>query len=386
LRDETQELRRQLEDARHELARAEQLQTATREAVFELDRQLAKLKDAMVANQTDRPKRLRLSDREWPNRLRRADVFARLYPEREVSTNDGSVETEQRTAPEEHRAPGDEWRPVNGEAHCEHADTQPSAFETTEMAEPALLNDSEVEFATSSAAPEAKSESFFSRFQHLLKPDEPGGDGAEPPAASAQAYASVPEPEVMAAPQPRGEDDDSIESYMSRLLQRVRGDASSSPILPATGTVPPAVICNEQSRVDTAPQVSSVPLRNLEEIKAAPAPERSWNMAALRDLANQTAHSAIQTATLRQKCESALIKLVISVLGIICGLVVMKLSPSYTSPEFISGLVPLCAGVVWACLSVVLLLRAIRDGSLGDADELEPIYERVPPDVSADEL
>jgi hypothetical protein len=204
-----------------------------------------------------------------------------------------------------------------------------------------------------------------------VEPTPPSGDGS---------YA--------AAESHRHDDDDSIETYMSRLLQRVRGESGAASAAPAKAHPAQQAKTNHDGPpAASVPQPATTqPLASLDEIKAGPAPERSWNMAALRDLANQTAHCAIETSTLRQQRESALLKLAISLLGIICGLVVMKLSPSYTSPEFISGLVPLCAGLVWAVLTLVLLLRAIRDGSFGDAAAPASDHIHISPDVSADEL
>jgi hypothetical protein len=59
------------------------------------------------------------------------------------------------------------------------------------------------------------------------------------------------------------------------------------------------------------------------------------------------------------------------------------MSPSYTSPEFIGGLVPMFAGAIWGTRTIVMLLKAIREGAFLDEEEEA---NRVAMSVSADEL
>ena len=107
------------------------------------------------------------------------------------------------------------------------------------------------------------------------------------------------------APQQKHEaanqDDESIESYMERLLQRVRGDAGDAP-KPAAPAPAPAYQASqpapaEESHSEPAAAVSDKPpaaLVNPEEfVPRSQAPEMTSDLAAMRELANSAARSAI---------------------------------------------------------------------------------------------
>lgn len=372
---DVRELRQQLEDVRHELAHAEQLHIATREAVVELGRQVADCRNTLTISQPARPKGFGISRRVWPAGLRRRLLaYARALPKPATI----SIGTEQ-LADSRTESVGHFDGTECGEAVC------------SEITEMPVTSGKVVESAAPPAKSVAEPESFFDKFPHLLKQEEPASEAATPSSPVGVSYeVPIESPPVESPRSSGGDDDDSIESYMNRLLQRVRGETSSSKAAVAPMPAPRSVTLEDlpdevSVAPEQAPQTPARPVSNLDDIKAAPAPERSHNMAALRDLANQSARGAIQTSNRRQHRESAKSKLTVSLFGIICGIVVMKLSPSYTSPEFIGGLVPLFAGLVWGGFTTVLLLRTIRDGS-SDATEPEPDDGRLPPDVSADDL
>ena len=114
-------------------------------------------------------------------------------------------------------------------------------------------------------------------------------------------------------------DDESIESYMSRLLNRVRGSASgegparetvdrmreslsirasqSLPAPPAESATPTAEAASGGGEIDPSDPINYVP--------RSQAPEQTLNMTAMRELANSHAHGSLRTATRKQATRKA---------------------------------------------------------------------------------
>ncbi|QEF96227.1 Chromosome partition protein Smc [Stieleria maiorica] len=99
-------------------------------------------------------------------------------------------------------------------------------------------------------------------------------------------------------------EDDSIEAYMSRLLQRVQGDGSSKQAsAPATPSVPVGEIDPKDSvavdsdSVDLEQDEPSPPEPTIADsvplVPRSQAPELSRNLSAMRELANQSARNAV---------------------------------------------------------------------------------------------
>ncbi|HTN74624.1 MAG TPA: FHA domain-containing protein [Pirellulaceae bacterium] len=114
----------------------------------------------------------------------------------------------------------------------------------------------------------------------------------------------VPETPKPAPPVTPAEDDDSIESYMQRLLMRVSGDNESTRAM-SKPTSP------ELKAAEAPVQMESIPSRSHEEhphktldfnnfVPRSSAPEQAKNLAAMRDLANSTARGAIDASSKRR--------------------------------------------------------------------------------------
>ncbi|MFT7643858.1 MAG: hypothetical protein ACI9G1_005624, partial [Pirellulaceae bacterium] len=140
--------------------------------------------------------------------------------------------------------------------------------------------------------------------------DDPNSDSAfepESPAPSMQTGSLEDAPNAAwgnTAKEAEGGDDDSIDEYMARLLQRVRGDdepaEDSTRRAPATagGSSQPSV---ERSSVEEEPvEEEKAPLTADEFKPARQAPEANTNLSAMRELANTSARTAI-TASNRKK-------------------------------------------------------------------------------------
>jgi hypothetical protein len=115
------------------------------------------------------------------------------------------------------------------------------------------------------------------------------------------------------------EDDDSIESYMSQLLRRVRGEESfvhttsvlssiSRPSEPPKSTVEPVA-------PPPPPVVDSKPVTPSEYLPRSQAPEQTVDVAAMRELANSAARMAISTHANKHTVKRAAGKLIIGAIA-----------------------------------------------------------------------
>jgi hypothetical protein len=147
--------------------------------------------------------------------------------------------------------------------------------------------------------------------------------------------AIVEEPQRATPPDRGGDESDvSIEDYMTQLMQRVRGKSEQdlppapkrrpAPAAPATKVVaaaPSAPASLSKAVVDERVK-SDVPCK-LETLRSLPArsaaPEQSSSLQAMRELANQSARSAIDTSALRRWQANVRAKFAVSVCSVVGG-------------------------------------------------------------------
>jgi hypothetical protein len=111
-----------------------------------------------------------------------------------------------------------------------------------------------------------------------------------------------------AAPSSQARDDEeSIEDYMARLLQRVRGISAEIPQSPRESTAPEP---EQQSPTEEAP--AKVGPR-------ATAPEKAAGLAAMREIANLSARTAIATHSFRRRAFKAWRMLAVAVAVALAG-------------------------------------------------------------------
>jgi hypothetical protein len=171
--------------------------------------------------------------------------------------------------------------------------------------------------ASSDAAP-VDLEAILRRYGHTATDDEPDAHGAPPQgnahvpdvdesaartgsrAADGQAPPATPLTATPAEPHHEG-DEESIDSYMSRLLSRVRGEAAAPPPRHARPVEPPKPTAEPVAADDDAPaglripQPSGAPPQETELAPRAVAPERQSGLAAMRELANLSTFNALST-------------------------------------------------------------------------------------------
>jgi hypothetical protein len=191
------------------------------------------------------------------------------------------------------------------------------------------------------AAPKPEPQvSFIERFAHLV-PEE------DEPIQRPAAIAAVPTA-------PASDDDDSIDDYMRKLMQRVRGaSANEENPVPARKPTLAAMVSetadedrheSAQTQPVEAPPAKQEMLRDLSELRRGPAPEQMTNMGALRQLANQSARHAIDVAASRQSREKATMRLAVSVISVAVGTLASIVSPSPLDLQFIGGFTSVVIG------------------------------------------
>jgi hypothetical protein len=167
-----------------------------------------------------------------------------------------------------------------------------------------------------------------------------------------------------ATPHSSDGEDDSIELYMSRLLERIRGEQPAprapavSPSQPPTPAPAPAALAGPAPRADSqalaaelprlaAPPASpiGIPLATHSPATPRKPPEQTTDLAAMRELANTSTRAAIQTSHVRNRTQdlTARLMMVASVL-----LATLGIAFAVRSKPMLVGLVS--AAGIWFCL------------------------------------
>lgn len=202
--------------------------------------------------------------------------------------------------------------------------------------------------------------SFIEQYAHML-PDE--DESSEPLAPIEPApMAAVMEP---ATSEP-GEDE-SIDDYMRKLMQRVRGDSDSEPAPSAIEVSrPTAAVAEAQAAAPTsepAPVAPTIePMKCLSEMKVNAKPKPTTDMGALRQLANQSARHAIDVAATKQSREQATLRLTGAAVVMGCGALAAIMAPTVFGLQLVAGI----AGVAGGGWFGVRTLRACQMASQED--------------------
>lgn len=150
--------------------------------------------------------------------------------------------------------------------------------------------------------------------------------------SSATASDTVAEPDTVADPEDLsglssegGADDDSIEAYMNRLLQRVQGDDDTEPQTAALSTSRLSDPLTESNSVDDPTEIP-VETRPLDPdtplVPRSEAPEKHSDLSAMRKLANDSARSAITRSARLQSRDTqmkGITKFAFAAVAMICG-------------------------------------------------------------------
>ena len=171
----------------------------------------------------------------------------------------------------------------------------------------------------------------------------------------------------------RGKDnhDESIEDYMARLLQRVSDDDDDSPAVsaPSTGIESVPTSAAPISAVEnTIPEpIQAEPGPQLEYVPRAQAPEQAGTLEAMREVANMSARSAINTHTRMRGGKASHLRLAVALIAMVVGGVLQWMS-STTNPGFGQvGLAIIVLGIFWGCQAMLISRACLSDTQRPDA-------------------
>jgi hypothetical protein len=186
---------------------------------------------------------------------------------------------------------------------------------------------------------------------------ESADEGAVPATASSFSPATPPSPLAPAVtPEPGVEDEESIDDYMARLLQRVGRGAGASALAPAQTSSParkPSEITAAEPIADQARSTSAIaeaeaPMKSLSELEPrTAAPEKSRDLAAMREIANFTARTAIAKHAWKTRVVMLLKRFALGIVALACGLILILLAPAMSSHYFLCGLAAITAALLW---------------------------------------
>jgi hypothetical protein len=280
---------------------------------------------------------------------------------------------------------------VSGSADYWNASREPEPENAAPLDEP--VSAAELPRESAQATPversdEAKPTSFIEKYSHMFEDDSSSPQSATPkPTPTTGMETAMPRSLSMSPPLPvpaqsaANEDEESIEQYMSKLLQRVRGQSGGPEEAQAKPADPLAKLAVGQAQITPGQPSPSVgpALAGASKFAWTPAPEggRSksttpapqTDLEALRALANETARRAISRHALRKHRRNAVTKVIVSTLAGVTSLWLILEAPSWKTLQFNTACVALMVAAYWAGQTFRALLQAFREKSLEETEE-----------------
>lgn len=227
--------------------------------------------------------------------------------------------------------------------------------------------------------------SFIDRYSHMFAEEDTDNlaSAAPVPQPPAPVVIHSTPPEVSSArTEPKSalsDDEETVEQYMTKLLERMRRDAptgASSQAPPATAEETAAQEAADEeaalqqriaaAKVEASPSEPSEPMSEADaerEIATWHAGDRKptapvSDLGALRAIANQTARRAIGRHQLAKHKRVATTKVIVSTLAGMTSLWLMLLTPNWRDPQFIAACVGLLVAAYWAGEAFRAMLRS----------------------------
>jgi predicted nucleic acid-binding Zn-ribbon protein len=151
---------------------------------------------------------------------------------------------------------------------------------------------------------------------------------------------------------PAAEEEDSIEAYMARLLQRVRGDSVANSFMAQQAaqdprqSQPPPVPEPSPALVAGEAPATEVPR---EIVRRAAAPEQQVDLVAMRELAIHSARQAITQSTARRRRQAAIATVLIAISSVATGGFLFAWGwHTGNLLAYAGGAVSVGAGILWA--------------------------------------
>jgi hypothetical protein len=256
--------------------------------------------------------------------------------------------------------------------------------------------------------------SFIERYAHMFADESPMDEPGQPPQPGpAHEDHLVRKPRALAGTGPIGqapvpdEDEESIEQYMAKLMQRVRGEhrppaVFQSPVAAGPISDGPSGESNDESLSaaatpqpsDTAATSSASDPKKEEFLttslgtvrRKSVAIEQPANLEAFRALANESARRAIGTHALRKHRRNAVTKAIVATLAGMTSIFVMLEAPGFLDLQFITACVSLLVAAYWAGQTYRTLVASFRAAAYDGPEELlenliDPFRPALPIDV-----
>lgn len=240
------------------------------------------------------------------------------------------------------------------------------ASESNVEAEPPATDD------TPSSAAHFEPASFIDRYAHLFPNDDTPADSLPKPV---EPLRRVPPPvhETASSPVADGsENEESVEQYMAKLLERMRGPANTD--MPVTEDAPATDQSSEANASASAPDEATAavhePITDLAELKTKPTvAEQASHRQAMRELAMQSARHAIGVHASRKLRRSARTRSIIAVLGAAVAAYLLITAPGWKSLQFAAACVAGFVALYWGKMTLSTILEGIRLGAFEDYDD-----------------
>ncbi len=175
---------------------------------------------------------------------------------------------------------------------------------------------------------------------------------------------SSPVPRDLSHAPKAGEEEESIDNYMAQLLKRVRG-VSANHQAPAGHAVEPSSRVVDPVAGSASGTAAPEPTTTVQEVPAqlarrSTAPELSSDLAAMRELANLSARSAIDTYAYRNWGRAAFVMLTIALLAAGAGGGAVYFAPAPDSMLMYAGLSSFVVTLFWLLQAGILLKNVIH--------------------------
>ena len=179
------------------------------------------------------------------------------------------------------------------------------------------------------------------------------------------------QPAAVAAGGPTHEDEESIDDYMARLMNRIRGNsgaeerAAPAPKIESRPTIDlPTAVVAEIVRPDSTPdhepavvEPPVIPAGPVQLVARSAPPESGVNLRAMRELANMTARGAIDKHAQGRWGKASIRKLVGGAVALVGGIGLM-VGASYLTDQGVwvraPALIAMVAGIYWIAESAAL--------------------------------
>lgn len=189
-----------------------------------------------------------------------------------------------------------------------------------------------------------------------------------------------------------GDDDESIEAYMNQLLARVRGgDSTVQASRPRTSPAvekpwQPKLEAKDVNKTESAGETAGETVGEpTEYVPRSQAPEQNLNLSAMRELANDTARSAIQTHAKKSGGDLALAKMIAAAAGIAVAGVSSFYSEQHPILSYLGVGGGLGAAAFWAWQAFFLkrnaevAVRKVTTATIGAAHQAAAAVEEPTP-------